>query len=73
MTVAVVFEEIQPELTRLSFRSKDDAINVNEIAQIFGGGGHKAAAGARVAGKPLSIQRRVLNAIRRAMDAKSSK
>ncbi len=71
--VAVVFEEIQPELTRLSFRSKDDAINVNEIAQLFGGGGHKAAAGARVAGKPLSIQRRVLNAIRRRMDAKSSK
>ena len=73
VVVAVVFEEIQPELTRLSFRSKDDAINVNDLAQHFGGGGHKAAAGARVEGKPLSVQRRVLNAIRRALDAKGSK
>lgn len=73
VVVAVVFEEIQPELTRLSLRSKDEKVNVNEIAGLFGGGGHKAAAGARVSGKPLSVQRRVLNAIRRALDAHPSK
>ena len=32
---------------RLSFRSKDD-VNVREVAILFGGGGHDAAAGATV-------------------------
>jgi hypothetical protein len=31
---------------------------VNEIAAQFGGGGHSAAAGARIPGKPLSVQRK---------------
>jgi bifunctional oligoribonuclease and PAP phosphatase NrnA len=69
--VAVVFEEIQPELTRISFRSKVESVDVNAIAALFGGGGHAAAAGARVQGKPLSVQRRVLNAIRRALNSVS--
>jgi nanoRNase/pAp phosphatase (c-di-AMP/oligoRNAs hydrolase) len=42
-------------------------VNVNEIAALFGGGGHRAAAGARVAGKPLSVQRRVIAAIKKAL------
>lgn len=73
VVVAVVFEEIQAEMTRISLRSKDEAIDVNEIAQLFGGGGHRAAAGARTEGKPTSVQRRVLNAIRRALDRKDSR
>ena len=55
--VACVFEEIEPELTRISLRSKSDKVNVNDIAAQFGGGGHPAAAGARIPGKPLSVQR----------------
>jgi phosphoribosylformimino-5-aminoimidazole carboxamide ribotide isomerase len=43
-------------------------VDVNRIAALFGGGGHPGAAGARVPGKPLTVQRRVLNAIRRALD-----
>ena len=50
--VACVFEEIEPELTRISLRSKSEKVNVNEIAAQFGGGGHPAAAGARIPGKP---------------------
>ena len=69
VVVACVFEELEPELTRLSLRSKSDKINVNEIAAQFGGGGHSAAAGARIAGKPLSVQRRVLAAVKKAMKA----
>jgi len=69
VVVACVFEESEPELTRLSLRSKSDKINVNEIAAQFGGGGHSAAAGARIAGKPLSVQRRVLAAVKKAMKA----
>ena len=69
VVVACVFEELEPELTRLSLRSKSDKINVNEIAAQFGGGGHSAAAGARIAGKPLSVQRRVLAAVKKALKA----
>jgi phosphoesterase RecJ-like protein len=69
VVIACVFEEIEPELTRISLRSKSDRVNVNEIAAQFGGGGHPAAAGARIAGKPLSVQRRVIAAIKRALNA----
>ncbi|MGA2542964.1 MAG: DHH family phosphoesterase [Verrucomicrobiota bacterium] len=69
VVVACIFEEMEPELTRLSLRSKSDAVNVNDIAAQFGGGGHRAAAGARVAGKPLSVQRRVVAAIKKALAA----
>jgi phosphoesterase RecJ-like protein len=69
VVVACVFEEIDPQLTRISLRSKDTRVNVNEIAAQFGGGGHPAAAGARIAGSPLSAQRRVLAAIKKALIA----
>jgi len=68
VVVACVFEELEPELTRISLRSKDHQVNVNEIASQFGGGGHSAAAGARIPGKPLAIQRRVVAAVRKAID-----
>ncbi|HZL13628.1 MAG TPA: bifunctional oligoribonuclease/PAP phosphatase NrnA [Verrucomicrobiae bacterium] len=66
--VACVFEEIEPGLTRISLRSKSDMVNVNEIAAQFGGGGHSAAAGARIPGKPLSVQRKVIAAVKKALD-----
>ena len=67
VVVACVFEEIEPGMTRISLRSKSDRVNVNEIAAQFGGGGHPAAAGARIPGKPLSVQRKVIAAIKRAL------
>jgi bifunctional oligoribonuclease and PAP phosphatase NrnA len=69
VVVACVFEEIEPELTRVSFRSKNKNVNVSDIASQFGGGGHPAAAGARIAGRPMSIQRRVIAAIKKAINA----
>lgn len=69
VVVACVFEEVEPGLTRISLRSKSDKVNVNEIAAQFGGGGHSAAAGARIPGKPLSVQRKVIGAIRKALNA----
>ncbi|MCU0771870.1 MAG: bifunctional oligoribonuclease/PAP phosphatase NrnA [Verrucomicrobia bacterium] len=65
--VACVFEELDPERTRISLRSKSHLVNVSSIASEFGGGGHSAAAGATIPGKPLSVQRRVVAAIRRAL------
>jgi phosphoesterase RecJ-like protein len=71
VVVACVFEEMTPELTRISLRSKNARVNVNEIAALFGGGGHPAAAGARIAGTPLATQRKVVAAIKRAINAAS--
>ncbi|HVV00924.1 MAG TPA: bifunctional oligoribonuclease/PAP phosphatase NrnA [Verrucomicrobiae bacterium] len=70
VVVACVFEEIEPKLTRISLRSKSDKINVNEIASEFGGGGHSAAAGARIPGNPATVQRQVISAIRRALNSR---
>ena len=64
----VKFEEIDDNMTRISLRSKSAKVNVNEIAAQFGGGGHPAAAGARIAGKPISVQRRVIVAIKKALN-----
>lgn len=71
VVVACCFEELEPELMRISLRSKRPDVDVNRIAAQFGGGGHPAAAGARIPGRPLAVQRRVLNAIRRALDTRS--
>jgi bifunctional oligoribonuclease and PAP phosphatase NrnA len=69
VVVACVFEEVEPELTRISLRSKRADVDVNQVAAQFGGGGHPAAAGARIAGKPLSVQRKVIAAIKRSLKA----
>ena len=69
VVVACVFEELEPELTRISLRSKSDKVNVSEICGQFGGGGHPAAAGARIPGTPLAVQRKVIAAVKRALKA----
>jgi phosphoesterase RecJ-like protein len=69
--VACVFEEIGKDETRISLRSKNPKINVSAIAAQFEGGGHSAAAGARIEGSPLSTQRRVIAALRKALRAES--
>jgi len=69
VVIACVFEEIEPELTRISLRSKSDQVSVNDIAAQFGGGGHPAAAGARIPGRPLSVQRRVIAAVKKALNS----
>ena len=69
VVVACVFEEVEPELVRVSLRSKSAKVNVNDIAAQFGGGGHPAAAGARIPGRSLSVQRKVIAAIKRALDS----
>ncbi len=69
VVVACIFEEMEPGLTRISLRSKSEQVNVSDIASQFGGGGHQAAAGARLTGKPISVQRKVLTAIRKALNS----
>lgn len=69
VVVACVFEEVDSEVTRISLRSKSDRVNVGDICAQFGGGGHFAAAGAHIPGRPLSVQRRVVAAVRKAINA----
>jgi len=69
VVVACVFEEVEAELTRVSLRSKSDQVDVSKIASRFGGGGHPAAAGARIAGKPLATQRLVIAAVKKALNS----
>ena len=69
VVVACIFEEMNDELTRVSLRSKSQSVDVSEIASQFGGGGHPAAAGARIPGKPLAVQRRVIAALKKVLDS----
>jgi len=64
--VAVLFKEnlgVKNEI-RVNFRSTG-LVDVNKIAQGFGGGGHKTAAGCTVAGKLTDVRKKVIAKIRR--------
>lgn len=60
--VSVLFKEVNEEQYKLSFRSKGD-VNVAQIAQMLGGGGHKNAAGCRLKGSLDEVKQKVLAAI----------
>lgn len=57
---AVVFEELEDGKVRVSARSKDSRLDVSEICGRFGGGGHRAAAGARMKGPSSDASARFL-------------
>ncbi len=58
--IAAFFEELEEGKVRVSMRSKDDRADVCEICKLFKGGGHKLAAGARVAGALDDVAQRVV-------------
>lgn len=61
----MVMVEMEERLLSISFRSKSD-FDVSVIAQKLGGGGHKAAAGARIEGLPFdSAVTKVLETVRK--------
>jgi phosphoesterase RecJ-like protein len=66
--VAVIFVEQEGGGFKLSFRSRC-GVNCSEVASHFNGGGHKAAAGAFVAGELENVVKPVLDAVRSAMEA----
>src|SRR5690606_20753477 len=61
--VAVIFVEQLRGGFKLSFRSRCH-VDCNEIARYFGGGGHKAAAGAFQEGTLAAVQERVSAGLR---------
>ena len=63
---AVIFVEQLKGGFKISFRSRCSA-DCNQVAREFGGGGHKAAAGAFVDGQLRDVQQRVLDVVRAAL------
>lgn len=64
--VAVIMVEQPGGMFKISFRSRS-AVDCSKLAEGFGGGGHKAAAGATVAGPFEPAQAKVLDAVRAVM------
>jgi phosphoesterase RecJ-like protein len=67
--VAAFFEELPEGKVRVSMRSKDERVDVSRICGLFGGGGHKLAAGARIVGSLADVQDRVAAAVDSALNA----
>lgn len=64
--VAVILVEQPDRKFKISFRSRS-TVDCSKLAEIFGGGGHKAAAGAMTPGPYEAAQKKVLDAVRAAM------
>ena len=70
--LAVVYmREVEPGSYRVSLRSKGD-INVAKVAESFGGGGHKNAAGCRAEGDWDESESQLVKAVLKAIDGDPS-
>ncbi|MHB8973319.1 MAG: DHH family phosphoesterase [Pirellulaceae bacterium] len=67
--VAAMFTEHPAGSVKISLRSRDGAVDCSRITALFGGGGHKAAAGATLAGDVVSVRTQVLGELRSALQA----
>ncbi|HEY6332034.1 MAG TPA: bifunctional oligoribonuclease/PAP phosphatase NrnA [Blastocatellia bacterium] len=64
--VVAFFKELSPGVYRVSLRSKGKS-NVAKVAEVFGGGGHRNAAGCRIEGDFEDIRSRVIEGLRNAV------
>ncbi|HHW55911.1 MAG: bifunctional oligoribonuclease/PAP phosphatase NrnA [bacterium] len=58
--VGILFQETGDGAIKVSLRSRPSGVNVSDIAQNFGGGGHPRAAGCLVQGSLDQVQEKVL-------------
>ena len=66
--IAIIFVEQNENSTKISWRALNNTqMDVSKIALQFGGGGHKAAAGAEISGTLDDVKERVLEATRKAL------
>jgi phosphoesterase RecJ-like protein len=61
-SVAIIFVEQHHGKVKVSWRVQKSGLDVAQVAQQFGGGGHKAASGAEIAGTMVEVQEKVLSA-----------
>ena len=66
--IAIMFVEQNVEKTKVSWRALKPQVDVARVALQFGGGGHKAAAGAEVSGSLAEVRERVLTATRQSLE-----
>jgi len=59
--VCLYFRELEGNKVKVSFRSKTKEVDVNTLAEKFGGGGHKRASGALIAGRLAEVVKRVVD------------
>ena len=64
------FKELAPGVYRVSLRSKGKN-NVAKVAEMFGGGGHRNAAGCRIEGEFEEVRRRVIEGLQHALGVAS--
>ena len=64
--LALLFRQLANGRIKVSFRSKG-RVNVAELAEQFGGGGHRKASGASLEGSFHAVQERVLEVARRTL------
>ena len=60
--VALILIEQRGGTVKVSFRSRD-RVDVDKIAEKFGGGGHRLAAGATIKGQMEEVRMRILEAV----------
>jgi len=60
--IAIMFVEQSRDKTKISWRGLKPEVDVSNVACQFGGGGHKAAAGAEMSGSLVKVQEDVLAA-----------
>ncbi len=63
---AAVFVDLEPGVTKVSLRSRR-GLDVRAIAEQFGGGGHKAAAGITLNQPREEVQRAILDVLCKSM------
>jgi bifunctional oligoribonuclease and PAP phosphatase NrnA len=65
--IAIIFVQQDENNTKISWRGLKPLIDVSGLARQFGGGGHKAAAGAEISGSLDDVRKCVLEATRKAL------
>ena len=65
--VGILIQEVAKDEIRASLRS-DGTVDVNQVAALFGGGGHRNAAGLRVRGALGKVRQDLFQALERAMN-----
>ncbi|GIV17242.1 MAG: phosphoesterase RecJ-like protein [Armatimonadota bacterium] len=70
--VLALLREVKPGRVRVSVRSRDERIDMAKLAEKFGGGGHRMAAGFWVEGNIAEAKEKVIGALREWMHCSTS-
>lgn len=70
--VALFLREHEPGQIRVSLRAKHD-VDVRAVAELFGGGGHRKAAGVRMTGTLAEAKARLVNEIQRHLESSNER